>query len=109
MFFFVGGITPKIKKLDDQPRSCPLCGRLSLYRVRVDHYLNLFFIPLFAVKKGQSFFLCENCEQEFSEESGSVAGTFQGFRPHSPQVCPSCGRLVENDFRYCPYCGRSLN
>lgn len=108
MFFFIGGITPKIKKLEDQPRICPFCGRLSLYRVQIDHYLNLFFIPIMAVKKGKPFFLCENCQHEFLEEPDSEARNQVNFQVNSHKVCPDCGRLVEKDFSYCPYCGRSL-
>ncbi|MFD3157232.1 zinc-ribbon domain-containing protein [Haloimpatiens sp. FM7330] len=27
----------------------------------------------------------------------------------SPQnICANCGRVVENDFKYCPYCGQKI-
>ncbi|RFT16546.1 MAG: hypothetical protein OP8BY_1724 [Candidatus Saccharicenans subterraneus] len=108
MFFFIGGISPRIKKLDELPGICPRCGLSTLFRVRIDHYLNLFFIPLFPVKKGRPVKLCENCGLEISEHDT---------RPHRPEgrdskatgTCPACGRHLEPGFRFCPYCGRSLN
>jgi len=113
MFFFIGGITPKLKKLNDQPLICPRCGRSSLFQVRIDHYLNLFFIPVARVKSGPPFYLCENCGWESRETSASSGPLTSdpSFRPPSstgPQVCPVCGRLVDKDFYYCPYCGHPL-
>ena len=23
-------------------------------------------------------------------------------------ICPSCGRTIEGDFKYCPYCGTEI-
>ncbi len=67
MFIFIGGITPRIKRLNEEPGICPNCGHSSLYRVRIDHYLNIFFIPLFPVKKGSPVYLCKKCGLELSE------------------------------------------
>jgi len=113
MFFFVGGITPKLKKLNDQPLICPRCGLASLYQVEIDHYLNLFFIPVAPVKKGQPFYRCENCGWESPETSESFKPNASDQSPApqnstGSQVCPSCGRLADKEFYYCPYCGHSL-
>ena len=46
MFFVIGGISPKIKVIDDKPMLCPVCGLAQAYFKRIDYYLNLFFIPI---------------------------------------------------------------
>jgi hypothetical protein len=104
MFFFIGGIQPRTVRIDRAPRACPRCGRSSLFRERTDHYLSLFFIPLFPVKKGRPVLRCESCESRF-EENGTPL--FPGVGPVFGR-CPQCGRPVQDDFRLCPYCGRSL-
>ncbi len=113
MFFFIGGITPRIKKLEDQPHPCPACGRSTFYHVRIIHYLNLFFIPVAPVKKGPSFYLCENCGFESPEPTmpsdfyaDEISSSWQN--SSRSQVCPGCGRLSDREFNYCPYCGHPL-
>ncbi|MEZ4528970.1 MAG: zinc ribbon domain-containing protein [Desulfobacterales bacterium] len=64
---FIGGVSPKIKIIDEKPVICPVCGLARAYYKRVDHYLNLFFIPLFRVKKGEPFLMCERCERNVHE------------------------------------------
>ncbi len=105
MFFFIGGISPRIKKLDDLPGICPRCGQAALRRVRVDHYLGLFFIPLFPVKKGRTVRLCENCGLEIPEDAPTQAS----YDTRLAGTCPGCGQKLAPEFRFCPYCGRSLN
>jgi hypothetical protein len=43
----IAGVLPKIKVLDQNPRRCPVCGLNQAYSKRTDHYLSLFFIPIF--------------------------------------------------------------
>ncbi|MBW2096912.1 MAG: zinc ribbon domain-containing protein [Deltaproteobacteria bacterium] len=103
MFFFIGGIQPKTVLVDEQPRVCPSCGLGQARLKRVDHYLSLFFIPLFRVKKGEPFLECPQCGV-----SGGLYGTGSGPSRELPPRCPYCGYPVEPTFRYCPSCGRSL-
>lgn len=104
MFFFIGGVQPKTIILDKQAKSCPSCGHIEVYLKRVDHYLSIFFIPLFPVKKGIPFLVCGNCGTRFDERGFriDVEETGRGRR------CPHCGRAVAPDFIYCPYCSKSL-
>jgi RNA polymerase subunit RPABC4/transcription elongation factor Spt4 len=104
MFFFIGGIQPKTVLIDKQARSCPACGHFEINQKRVDHYLSLFFIPLFPVKRGTPFLICENCNT-IIDEHGYSKGVE---RPMREQRCPSCGRKVAPDFTFCPYCGKAL-
>jgi len=104
MFFFIGGVQPKTVLIDRQARSCPACGHFEIHQKRVDHYLSLFFIPLFPVKRGTAFLICEKCNTIIDEHGYST-----GFeRPMREQRCPSCGRKVAPDFTFCPYCGKAL-
>jgi len=104
MFFFIGGISPRTATLDRQPRICPDCGRLALYLKRIDHYLSLFFIPLFSVKRSEPFLSCDGCGAKFDEQGRR---RFQN-QPSIEQRCRHCGREVGSDFKYCPSCGNPI-
>jgi len=104
MFFFIGGIQPRTILVDEQPKSCSACGFGKVYLKRIDHHLSLFFIPLFPIKRGIPFLICENCNTVYDE---------RGFRMEEEQAerrrrCPHCGRPVNPDFVYCPCCGKSI-
>lgn len=104
MFFFIGGIQPKTVTLDDAPRMCRACGLYQARLKRVDHYISLFFIPLFRIKKGNTFLQCQSCESVYSE-----TGEALGRRPGNDGLtCPSCGHSIEPGFRFCPFCGKRL-
>jgi len=104
MFFFIAGISPKIKLLDNKPQLCPICGLAQAYFKRIDYYFNLFFIPVLRVKKGEPFIMCEKCERnihEFGEEYNDWLET-------QNKTCKSCGSALHKDFRYCPFCGKQV-
>jgi len=104
MFFFIGGIQPKTVSLDDAARICPVCGLVQAKLKRIDHYLSLFFIPLFRVKKGDPLLICDGC--------GSITSTEDGYRGALQETrkgrCPKCGYSTARDFRYCPACGTRI-
>lgn len=104
MFFFIGGIQPKTVTLDDTPRMCQACGLYQARLKRVDHYISLFFIPLFRAKKGTPFLQCGSCGS-ITGETGDGLGQDPG--SHG-RTCPSCGRSIEPGFRFCPFCGKRL-
>lgn len=104
MFFLIGGVQPKTILVDKQARSCPACGHFEVFLKRVDHYLSLFFIPLFPIKKGAPFLVCENCRTVF-DERGNRTGVEQTV---SERRCAQCGRPVNPDFTFCPYCGKAI-
>jgi len=104
MFFIIGGISPKVKTLDENPRRCPQCGLNQAYPTRIDHYLNLFFIPLFPVKRGEPTLLCRNCQtmsggQPFDEATEHPSGALK---------CSHCGGDLKVKYAYCPYCGKHV-
>ena len=104
MFFFIGGVSPRTITLDRQPRACPSCGRLALYLKRIDNYVSLFFIPLFPVKRGEPFLSCNECGASFDEHGGREFPDL----PSTERSCRHCGRKIESDFKYCPFCGNPV-
>ena len=104
--FLIAGVTPKVKVLDNTPRQCPVCGLHQAYYKRVDHYFNLFFIPILRVKKGEPFIMCERCERtvhEFKEDYGNT------WPETKEMTCHHCGNTLEKTFEYCPYCGTQIS
>jgi rubrerythrin len=103
--FLIAGVSPKTTVIDNTPRRCPVCGTVRAYYKRVDHYFNLFFIPILRVKKGEPFIMCDRCSRtvnEFKEEYGSTWPDIQKTQ------CRHCGKTLAKDFGYCPYCGKRV-
>ena len=101
--FLIAGISPKTKILDDNPRLCPVCGLVRAHFKRVDQYLNIFFIPILRVKKGEPFIMCDNCERnihEFAED--------KPWPDEKNLKCKSCGKALHKDFKFCPFCGKQV-
>ncbi len=109
MFFLIGGISPKEVILDERPRLCPICGLAQARYRRIDHYLNLFFIPLFPVKKGAPFLMCDRCERAVEEMGPEYRDAAEGRGPTYDRTCDRCGRELESDFRHCPSCGARVS
>jgi hypothetical protein len=103
-FFFIAGITPKVKVLDEKPRRCPVCGLHEAYYKRVDHYLSVFFIPIFKVKTGEPVVMCERCERTVSGSGPGPAPPVQG----EAGRCRFCSKDLPADCTFCPHCGKRL-
>ena len=93
---FIGGLQPRTIRTRKLPNGCLNCGHFEVYEQRVDHYLTLFFVPLFPIKKGKPVIACDHC--------GAAHGSFST----RPQHCASCGRETDPGFQYCPHCGKRL-
>ena len=98
---FIGGVGPRKKRLDNQPRLCSNCGLGQAYLTRIDDYLSLFFIPVFRIRKGKPVVECERCHH-VSDETGQIYTA--GMDLSTPR-CLRCGGILAHDFRYCPHCG----
>jgi ribosomal protein L37E len=101
---FIGGVGPRKKRLDYQPRICSNCGLSQAYLTRVDHWLSVFFIPIFPVRRGQPVVLCDRCGHVDGESGKTIA---EGVDLATSQ-CHRCGESLEKGFRYCPQCGTPL-
>jgi len=104
MFFLIGGVQPKTVSLEGTPRICSACGLAQARLKRVDHYLSIFFIPLFPVKKGNPVLICDHCGTISPIES-DLQGDLRETRRN---VCLRCGYRLGRDFRYCPSCGTRI-
>jgi hypothetical protein len=104
-FFFIGGVQPKIKVLEEPPRRCPRCGLHQAYLKRVDHYLSVFFIPVLKIKTGQPALFCNRCERP-ADDSGSDLPRSQPST--ATRSCSYCDRAFPADYTFCPVCGRRL-
>lgn len=102
--FFIAGVQPRMVRIEKYTQPCLSCEYFDVYLKRVDHYISLFFIPLIRIKKGVPFLVCENCGVH-QDQQGSAFGWGERSKP---QKCGFCGKSVEPDFSYCPFCGRSL-
>ncbi len=104
MCLFIAGVQPKTRTLDLTPRRCPQCGLHQAYAQQVDHYFSLFFIPLVRVKKGEPFLYCRRCRQPV--DSGLGASPTTPAHDQQKPTCRQCGRSIQKEFHYCPYCGK---
>lgn len=101
IFIGIGGMGPREKRLDEQPRLCANCGLSRAYLTRIDHYLSLFFIPVLRIRKGEPIIQCERC----GHVTGEAGGVYRpGIDLRQPR-CHRCGSGLREDFRYCPQCG----
>lgn len=102
IMFLIAGVQPKTKTLSDTPRLCSVCGLARAYEKRVDHYFSFFFIPIIRVKKGESFFMCDRCQATVSP-MGRPGNRYDG---KGPPRCRACGKKIEPDHQFCPWCGQ---
>jgi len=102
--FIIAGISPRIKVLDGNPRICPSCGLARACLKRADSYFSLFFIPLFRVKKGEPFIICDRCETVVSNQDSPI----RAWKDPGTNRCKSCGKTIDKGFVYCPYCGKQV-
>lgn len=128
--FFIGvfGMQNKqevIKTIDNI--SCLRCREnVSGKLIKEYSFFHFFFIPLF--KWNESYYLvCNNCNAVYgiSKEKGKgiekgedinitywdLQNTDFSSSNHNYQngsVCPRCGRAIESNFDFCPYCGEKI-
>lgn len=52
--------------------------------------------------------MCEKCEKtvhEFKQETNLWSGLWSGKQDNR---CTQCNRALQEDFKYCPYCGKAV-
>lgn len=128
--FFIGifGIENKEKEIKVINNiTCKSCNRLSMARV-IKHYefFHFFFIPIF--KWNEKYYVeCGSCKKIFSisKEKGKMiergeniditywdlheVNNAYGYDYNISNVCKSCGKIVDSEYKYCPYCGHEIN
>ena len=129
--FFIGifGIESKSKEIkileNLQCKKCNLKTRCNL--IKTFDCFHFFFIPLF--KWNESYYVvCNRCNSvyEIPKEKGkaiergeNVDVTYWDLKEIKREYnnnyyqyekrCPNCGKVIEGDFKYCPYCGEKIN
>jgi hypothetical protein len=130
---FIGGVSQGQKILDYvKTVICDRCGQYGRYQVVMTYmYFSFFFIPLF--KWNRKFYVKMTCcgavyeldpekgkellngrdvditqndltlVQDGNRRSGYENGTYKVWKK-----CSSCGYETEEDFAFCPKCGRRL-
>lgn len=124
--FLIFGITQGEKRLGfDQTAVCPCCGRYGRYEVFMTYMcFSLFFIPI--VKWNKRYYVKTICchavceiDRELGErirkgqageirESDLHFGCYGDTDKHGAKRCENCGYETEEDFQYCPKCGKPL-
>lgn len=126
--FFIMGIDPREKQIPyNDLVICSQCGKYGRYEV-VMRYMcfSLFFIPL--IKWNKQFYVRTNCCGTVYELDPAIGralmkGVELEIKPeHLRKVsaeyaqsghvkvarCAACGYQTNEDFRYCPKCGRPM-
>ena len=131
--FFIGGISSGVKPLEYlKTVICGRCGAYGRYQVYMTYmYFSFFFIPIF--KWNRRFFVEMSCcgavyeldpevgkrllrgeEVEITERDLTLRQDGNGNpwtgsdASHRHKVCPSCGFETDEDFSYCPKCGKPM-
>ncbi|MFR9239196.1 MAG: zinc ribbon domain-containing protein [Clostridium baratii] len=128
--FFIGifGIESgqkEIKLLDNI--SCKTCNIKTTGKlIKTFTMFQFFFIPIF--KWNEEYYVkCNRCNTiyEIPKEKGKriengeelditywdlkeVGNSSNDYYYAPKNICPSCGKTIEGDFKYCPYCGREI-
>lgn len=122
--FFIMGINQGRKKLDfDQLIVCGNCGRYGHLEVYLVYScLSLFFIPIF--KWGRSYYVRTSCCDKMVPiaaglghqiEQGQLLALPEDIIPdtfgqkNGRKRCSSCGFETEEDYQFCPKCGKELS
>ncbi|WOG99163.1 hypothetical protein DCAR_0518511 [Daucus carota subsp. sativus] len=98
-FFFAGGVENQVRQVVKSGAGKCLNCRSPSDLVDYDKVLKLFFVPVWRWPEKDQLMHCNNCNLFF---------------PPSPRLhdvdlrCQICGRGVESQFSFCPFCGSSL-
>lgn len=123
--FFIGifGVEDKqkeIKKIDTV--NCKNCNGRYFTLIKQYTFFHIFFIPIF--KWNEKYLLiCSNCNNiyEIPKEKGSAIEKGESieitywdlnmmYNDSYVQVrCSNCGKIIDNSFEFCPYCGKRKN
>lgn len=125
--FFIGifGIENKDKEIKNLENiRCEKCtreGKLKL--IKNFDFFHFFFIPIF--KWNESYYLiCNDCNTRYdiSKEKGKAIENGEGASitywdlqkvksnnsTYKDLICPYCNKKLEENFKYCPHCGKEL-
>ena len=121
--FFVFGISTKEKDIDFvQTTVCTSCdsyGRLEVFMTY--NYFSLFFIPI--IKWNKKYYVRSTCCGSLYAIDNDLGRAIErgeknkieetelnplNINHNKERFCSNCGYNINNDFEYCPKCGRKL-
>ncbi|KAK9162255.1 hypothetical protein Syun_003157 [Stephania yunnanensis] len=109
-FFFFGGLERQVRQvLKPGSGPCIFCGsRADL--VHYENVLKVFFVPVWRWPAKDPLMHCTNCAAFFPPHSAAAAtaDTTPTTLLDDALRCPNCSRVVDSEFRFCPFCGLSL-
>lgn len=128
--FFIGifGVENKQKEIKDLDQiECSNCGVKTKGKlIKIYEYFHIFLIPLFRWNE-RYYIICKRCNSiyEISKEKGKSIekGEDLALEKEDMRVvqegkrygknalerrCPNCGKVLKEDYEYCPYCGKKL-
>ncbi|KAJ0972021.1 hypothetical protein J5N97_019980 [Dioscorea zingiberensis] len=105
-FFFVGGLEQQAGRvISERVGRCIRCGSAADL-VEREKVLKLFFVPVWRWRSEARDFYCRDCGllwpqsmESFDEKQRSIEGVLR---------CGNCDRVVESEFKFCPFCGSEL-
>lgn len=112
-FFFVGGVEQQVRQvLKYGAGGCISCGSKADL-VDFEKVLKLFFLPVWKWPGKDPMMYCDNCKLFFPPSYSLPPQTADSPPPPPSSLpvslrCRFCDRLVEPDFRFCPFCGSAL-
>ena len=121
--FFIGilGTDNKFKEIKNLDNiNCKICdSNKDMKLIKEYSYFHIFFIPI--IKWNVNYYvLCDKCNSVFKlkEEKGkllekgeNVEITYwdlEEISTNHKNICSNCGKEVENDYTYCPFCGEKI-
>ncbi|KAL6010720.1 hypothetical protein ACLOJK_001160 [Asimina triloba] len=110
-FFFVGGVQPQVRQvIKSGVQRCISCGSPADL-VEYEKVLKLFFVPVHRWPAKEPALYCNRCSLILPQPPFSVPdSTSDGPSAMLSDAlrCGSCVRVVDPEFRFCPYCGSEL-
>ena len=106
-FFFVGSLEQQAGRvLESGAGRCIRCGSTADL-VEPEKVLKLFFVPVWRWPAKDPAYYCRDCSFLFPQAL-PVDGGDDGVRALPSPTCPACDRVVDRQFRFCPFCGAAL-
>ncbi|XP_061969191.1 uncharacterized protein LOC133692338 [Populus nigra] len=111
-FFFVGGVEQQVRQvLISGAGRCIRCASKADL-VEYEKVLKLFFIPVWKWPGKETAMHCNNCNLIFPQSFSHPPPKSDYSLPRSVVTeslrCHFCDRVVESEFKFCPFCGSSL-
>ncbi|AKA67438.1 zinc-ribbon domain-containing protein [Clostridium scatologenes] len=124
--FFIGifGVEDKQKQIKDiNTINCKNCNGIRHILIKQYSFFHIFFIPIFKWNI-RYLLICNNCNTiyEIPKEKGiraengedsaitywdlKIIGNYNGAQ--AQLRCSRCGRGIDSNFEFCPYCGERL-